>query len=330
MSKKLIAVAAAAALALTALVAVPASANTAAIVTINDASATGVTTVATSAATPAINHANTANVLKHSASSTAAGDRTAVKFTVAISEATARAISVKSGAGVKVLSTLFEADGTTALKSGAGTDTLTATDSNTTTDLVFYAYTNSTTEGTVAITANNNTTVYYVVGTAGLPYNIVSPKFPSNVTTATQSTATERVSFQITDVFGNVLKSAVAGNTADASQVDVTSLGSTDPIAVTYNTTRKQFESYAYGATGTTVALSIAITAVDLSDNGWPKPVKSAFSTVSAADLAGQVTALTAQVATLTSTVATLTSDYNALAKKWNKGKKKSKRVALK
>ena len=156
MSKKLIAVAAAAALALTGLVAIPASATTAPIVTIVDSSGSaGVVSNAAAQveATAAVNQANTANVLTHN-TTTAAGDRTTVKFTVAISDATARTVTVTTAGGVKMLATLSGTD-----TDAAGVTTLTATDSNVTTDIVFYAWTKSTTAGTVAITANGNTTV---------------------------------------------------------------------------------------------------------------------------------------------------------------------------
>jgi hypothetical protein len=324
MSKKLIAVAAAAALALTGLVAAPASATSAPIVTISDASVTGSVTasVAQVEATAAVNQANTANVLTHG-TTTATGTRTTVKFTVAISDATARTVAVATAGGVKMLSTL---SGTN--KDSEGVTTLTATDNNVTTDIVFYAWTKSTTAGTVAITANGNTTVYYVKGTAGDAYNIVDAKFPTSVTTSAVSGATERVSFKLTDAFGNTLTSVTDGTAA--GQVRLSVLGATTVNDITYNVTRKQFETYVYSGTTSTVAMSLALNATDLSDNGWAAPVKSAFATSSSASLSAQVTTLTAQVAALTASVTALTADYNSVAKKYNKLVKKSKRVALK
>jgi len=328
MSKKLIAIAAAGALALTGLVGVaPASANSAPVVTIIDASSdsTDVAANAQFSATAAVNQANTANVLTHGATS-AAGQRTTVKFTIKISEATSRSVTVTTAGGVKMLSTLSGTD-----KDSAGITTLTQSDSTATPDIVFYAWTKSTTPGTVTVVGNGVTTVYYVKGTAGPAYNIVSPVFPTNVTSGTTTAATERVSFQITDVFGNTLTS-VADGTA-AGQVKISALGAaTDGTgaAVSYNTTRKAFEGYVNQATATTVAMNIAINATDLSDNGWPAPVKTAFATATSVSLATQVTNLTAQVATLTASVSALTADYNSVAKKYNKLVKKSKRVALK
>jgi hypothetical protein len=324
MSKKLIAVAAAAALALTGLVAAPASATSAPIVTIADASVTGSVTAAAAQveSTAAVNQANTANVLTHG-TTTATGTRTTVKFTVAISDATARTVTVTTAGGVKMLATLSGTD-----TDAAGVTTLTATDSNTTTDISFYAWTKSTTAGTVTISGNGNTTVYYVKGTAGDAYNIVDAKFPSNVTTSAVSGTTERVSFKLTDVFGNVLTSVTDGTSA--GQVRLSVLGATTGPTVSYNVTRKQFETYVYSGTTSTVAMSLALNATDLSDNGWPKPVTSAFASVSSASLATQVTTLTAQVTALTAQVAALTADYNSVAKKYNKLVKKSKRVALK
>jgi hypothetical protein len=316
MSKKLIAMAAAGALALTALVGVaPASAN-APVVTIIDASSdsTNVAAAAQFSATAAVNQANTANVLTHGATS-AANQRTTVKFTITISEATSRSVAVTTAGGVKMLSTLSGTD-----KDSAGVTTLTASDSTATPDIVFYAWTKSTTAGTVTVVGNGVTTVYYVKGTAGAAYNVVSAVFPTNVTSGTTTGATERVSFQITDVFGNTLTS-VADGTA-AGQVKINALGAVTNgagAAVSYNTTRKAFEGYVNGSTATTVAMNVSINATDLSDNGWPAPVATAFATSGSVSLATQVTNLTAQVTALTAQVAALKADYNALANRWNK-----------
>jgi hypothetical protein len=332
MSKKLIAVAAAAALALAGLVGVaPASANSAPVVTIiGSLSDSDVSAAAQFSATAAVNGANTANVLTHGAAPTTDTNRTTVKFTISISEATSRSVTVTSAGGVKMLSTLSGTD-----KDSAGITTLTQSDSTATPDIVFYAWTKSTTAGTVTVVGNGVTTVYYVKGTAGPAYNIVSPVFPTNVTSAATTTSAERVSFQITDVFGNTLTSVANGT--GAGEVKINALGADDDatgMAVSYNTTRKQFEGYVNAATATTVAMNIALNATDLSDNGWPAPVKSAFATSSSVSLATQVTNLTAQVATLNTTVAALTADYNKLATRWNTRydlkKAPKKKVALK
>jgi hypothetical protein len=80
--------------------------------------------------------------------------------------------------------------------------------------------------------------------------------------------------------------------------------------------------------------MSLDLTATDLSTNGFAKPVKTAFTSVSAADLATQVTTLTAQVTLLTAQVVALTADYNRLATRFNKRydlkKAPVKKVALK
>jgi hypothetical protein len=235
-------------------------------------------------------------------------------------------VTVTTAGGVKMLSTLSGTD-----KDSAGITTLTQSDSTATPDIVFYAWTKSTTAGTVTVVGNGVTTVYYVKGTAGPAYNVVSAVFPTNVTSAATTTSAERVSFQITDVFGNTLTSVADGTAAD--QVKISALGAVNTSAgatVSYNTTRKAFEGYLNQATATTVAMNIAINATDLSDNGWPAPVKTAFATATSVSLATQVTNLTAQVATLTASVSALTADYNSVAKKYNKLVKKSKRVALK
>ena len=325
MSKKLIAIAAAGALALAGLVGVaPASALSAPVVTINDLSSVSgnVAAAAQFSATAAVNGANTANVLTHGAT-TASADRTTVKFTIAISETISRSVTVTTAGGVKMLSTLSGTD-----KDSAGITTLTQSDSTATPDIVFYAWTKSTTAGTVTVVGNGITTVYYVKGTAGPAYNIVSPVFPTNVTSAATTTSAERVSFQLTDVFGNTLTSVTDGTAA--GQVRINALGAATNtadagMAVSYNTTRKAFEGYVNAATATTVAMNIALNATDLSDNGWPAPVATAFATSSSVSLATQVTNLTAQVKNLQDQLAALTAStvtkakYNKLVRKWNR-----------
>jgi hypothetical protein len=303
-------------------VASPAFASAAAVVTIADATSDNYTT-ATTKSTAATNDANVANELVFG--NAASDTRTVVEFDVEIPSTTTATITVNAAGGVRLLTELVDADDEP-LKSGAGTTTLTGTDNSNTADFVFYAYTNSTTAGSVTISANGNSTVYYVKGTAGAAYNIVSPKFPTSVLAGTDaSTSKDVVSFKLTDVFGNELTTVTDG--VSAGNVAVTALNASD-TAVTYSTTRKVFESTIHSTTSTSVAMSIDLNATDLSDLGFPKPVETAFSSVSSTDLATQVAALTAQVATLKANRVTK-KRYNTLARKWNAAFP-SQKVALK
>jgi hypothetical protein len=161
---------------------------------------------------------------------------------------------------------------------------------------------------------------FYVKGITGPAYNIATPVWPKSLP---QSSTTGKVTFTMTDAYGN----AVSSNQASPA---INILGGT-ATAPTYNSTTKVWEStVTVSATATSVALELSVTAVDLETSGFAAPANVAFTTVASGSLSAQVTALTAQVAALTATVAGLTADYNSVAKKYNKLVKKSKRVALK
>jgi hypothetical protein len=195
----------------------------------------------------------------------------------------------------------------------------------------FYAYNTSTTSGKLTISTAGSTNTYNVKGTAGFSYNLSDVKFPTSITSgATEADSTSIITFQLKDAFGNTLTAA------NPSEVKVQALGATVTPA-TYSTVRKQYEAIVFGTATSSVAMSVTLTANDLSANGFAKPVTYAFSSSSGASLATQVTNLNAQVATLTAQLAVsrLIEDsvtqnkYNILARKWNKANPRAK-VALK
>ena len=314
MSKKLIAVAAASALALSALVAAPASA--AAAITVVDTGAATVTSAATTKSTAATSPAAAVtNAL------TFGSTGTVVRFTVENPLATSATITVNSDLGVRVLAELTDAAGA-ALKVGAGSTTLTGSDSTATNNFVFYAYTTSTTAGSVSVNMAGNTTVYWVKGTAGAAYSLANVKFPTSITGGTTlATTKDVISYEITDVFGNKLENAASG-------VTVAALGAAVEANGTFSSTKKVYESKVHTSTGASVAMSLKVNGgLDYSADGLAAPVDSAFSTVSAADLATQVKNLTAQVATLQAALAASVTKakYNKLAKRWNRANPSNK-----
>jgi hypothetical protein len=324
MSKKLIAVAAAAALALTALVAVPANATTITQVTINKDNlgmSAGTATVSHSASTDAVTANTFAATRTLQFDQTGTATRNVIRFQVTTSAATT--INITSTLGVRVSASLVDGAGV-ALKVTDGTQALAGTTAAGSLVYSFYAWNTSTTAGALVIETPGSRNSYFVKGLAGAPYNLTEVKFPTSVTSGdTEADSTAVVSFQVTDAYGNKL------DTANLSEVTTSALGATIS-AETYSTVRKQYEAVVFGTATANVAMSVSLTATDLSANGFAKPVKYAFSSVVGGDLAAQVTTLKAQVATLTTAVATLTADYNSVAKKYNKLVKKSKRVALK
>jgi|694.fasta_scaffold89048_2 hypothetical protein len=324
MSKKLIAVAAAAALAFTALVAVPANATTISSVKINTTTlglATGTETVSHNLSTQAVAPATFAATRTLQFDQTGTTTRNVVRFDVTTSAAST--VTITSTLGVKVSASLTDGAGV-ALKVTDGTQALAGSTVTGVLTYAFYAWNTSTTAGTVVIETPGSKNTYFVKGLAGAPYNITDVKFPTTVTSGTaEADSTAVISFQVTDAYGNKL------DTANPAEVTTAALGAT-VSAETYNTVRKQYEAVVFGTATSNVAMSVSLTATDLSANGFAKPVKFAYSSVSGGDLAAQVTTLTAQVTALTTQVAALTADYNSVAKKYNKLVKKSKRVVLK
>jgi len=315
MSKKLIAVAAAAALALTGLVATPANAISITNVTITHSVGSSGALTSSHANTDAAVTANTFAVARNVifGSNTDSATRTAVRFEVLTGAA--GAISVESTGGVKLATTIETAG--VALKVDAGSQTLTGATVSGALTYTFYAWNTSTTAGSVVIKTALSTLTYYVKGVAGEAYNIVTPTFPTSLYIGQTD---GKVTFGLTDAYGN---------NVSATGTTPTGFGGTFDAA-TYSSTTKLHTAKVLTVTSDNVAINLAITPVDLSANGFAKPVKSAFALIAAGDLTARNTALTAQVAALTATVNGLTADYNALANKFNKKVKKSKRVALK
>jgi hypothetical protein len=303
MSKKLIAVAAAAALALTGLVAAPAQAS-AFSVTVDGSAATAgsVTADAVQPHTSPI-----AGELIHNGTTTG----TVVRYVVTTTAAAL--VEVSSAKGVKVLESLVDADNV-ALKLGAGT---TGLSKNTTAGgtYAFFAYTTSTTYGTVTIKVGSNSNTYFLKNRAGGAYNLVDVKFPSSLVAGViEGDSTDYITFRITDVFGNALTDA-------AGQAAITTFGVTAE-SVQYSETLKVYRSKLHSAAATGNSALVTLTAPDgdLSVNGFPKSNLTAFSNLSAASLAEQVKTLTAQVADLQAIVDRKVKKkrFNTLARKWN------------
>jgi hypothetical protein len=318
MSKKLIAVAAAAALALTALVAAPANAS----MTFGIGDVTGDGTTAKTASTHA---APESDRLQFQADGVVTN--TAVRYSV--TGTADAAYTVTAAAGVKVISTV------TAKRTADGLASLSGTFKSGE-SVVFYAYTTSTTAGTVTVASAGNTIVYYVAATPGAAYNIASVEYPASMVPGTAT----NVYVKLTDVFGNeITTDNAASKTVDnaasygASQLTLTALRATvaTPGTWTWDTTKKLWKSGAVtpATSAGDDAFALALQNAD-QDRGFAAPVRVAFKSIVTADLAAQVKTLTAQVATLTTSVTALTADYNSVAKKYNKLVKKSKRVALK
>jgi hypothetical protein len=323
MSKKLIAVAAAAALGLSALVAVPASAlsvvvgavgDTAAITvsnTLDRASGTGTQADPVEIVVPDAGTVGSADILTLRVSSTL--NRTAITASVTN--------------GIKLLDA--PGDATNKYTSASGTTALAAAQTTDASgDYTFYAFPTSTTAGVITVTVGTDVTQIYVKGTAGAAYDITSVTIP-----VIDPKATGTVVATVTDAFGNLLASTAAGT------MTLTRVGGTGGVEgeIVYSATSKRYEleitapdaagQVAYAA----VVTDLTATTAQVTAFGAPQTFFGLVTVTSTADL---VKTLQASVTTLTAQVATLTAAYNKLANRWNKlraaKKAPKKKVALK
>jgi hypothetical protein len=316
MSKKLIAVASAAALALTALVGVaPVSATT----TISGGSQDGLTAASAKLIpVPADNSVDSADQ---------------VVFTV--SSAADRTVSATATGAVKLLTTSSPASGTH--KANAGVTSLNIS-TGLATSVTFYAYTTSTAVGTVVVNDGvGNTQTFHIKGTSALPYNIAVTA-PSSLSTGEANDMT----IVVTDVFGNALETlgnyqlnftpvAVAVKGADESDLENTnaSTGTEDWDSVAKNFAFTLTDAIAGGA-AVSVKLTSNGTLAPPAITGLAKPVATAFKSFSSADLSAQVASLTAQLAESRPKAKSVTKKrFNTLARKWNAAFP-SQKVALK
>jgi outer membrane murein-binding lipoprotein Lpp len=235
---------------------------------------------------------------------------TAVKFVVTTPGST-DSITVTSTGGVKVLSaTQFAATSTTT--SATGTQSLTVPAADGTADI--YAYTTSTTNGTVVISAAGSSKTYNIVGLATTAYKM---NFTQGASAPLEGKFT--LTGTVKDAFGNDMTTALAfgdfnitilGGSAAATKTAVATANfkytaATKTYTITGNVRDTAGSQAVVIDIGNRLIAGTKVTA-------FGDPVVEQFFTVTANDLATQVTALTAQVAALT-------ADYNALAAKWNK-----------
>ena len=339
MSKKLIAVASAAALALSALVAAPSSATTAWGVAYTGEFGTTTGTTATDALK--IN-APSQDVIRYFDNQTAT-TTTLIRFEVTATAAAAT-VSATSTGGVKLLSSAqlgaSEAD-IAKLDTADGVQSLsTLTDSSS--KALFYAYAESTTAGTVTFNQSGtaNSSVFFVKA------NILSGyAYKLNFTATSTSAAGGKISFTgtVSDAFGNVIGSLTAADfelnglggdlTADDTIVDFVQNSTTGVI--TFDVVNRSTE----GAASMQLKMdtTLAPTTGPVKVTAFGTPVGSQFFGVAAVDLSAQVTSLTAQVAALTAQLeasrpkasSVTKKKYNTLARKWNAANPGA-RVALK
>jgi len=315
MSKKLIAVASAAALALSALVAVPASAmpfgtgaQTGNSVTVTDSSNRSI------AGSGTISNPYTVKVPEEGIVTS----MTALRFNVS-SDVKSRAFTVTSTSGIKLLDAFGDSTNKYTAASGAASLALTT---NATGQAEFVAFPTSTTKGVITITLDGDVTQIYVTGTVGAPYYLTTVVYPSM-----EPSKTGVITAIVNDAFGNPVTSAT---------VTTTLVGTGNPVAanLVYSSTTKRFEGTqtAGSSAGTlAVGLTLAVSEDASRKAAFGDPEKTAFGLIQVAAakttdmLKAEIVALQAQLA-----ASTTKAKFNKLAKRWNKANPSNKVALLK
>ena len=145
----------------------------------------------------------------------------------------------------------------------------------------FFAYTRSTSLGTITITNGGSTFTYYIRGTAGPAYTVA---YTPNAKPFTSTLVKQSV--KVADVFGN----AVAGVTPTLSLINLTS---TTPTSS--NSDGLSEFTITYPSTAGKSALSVSIPAVDVV--GFDPAVKAISTFIDVTDATGEIATATAALA---------------------------------
>ena len=297
MSKKLIAVAAASALALSALVGVaPATALPFSGSAVTTVSGIQVTLDGSAIATGNGSNSSAYEVAVPSAGTVALAS--IVKFAVS-STIKSRAITVSTTSGIKLLDA--PGDSTNKYTSASGSASWSST-TDAAGAAVFYAFPTTTTKGIVTVTLDGDVTQVYITGVAGPAYDITSVTLPSlEVSEKGAIVAT------VTDAFGN----EVTSGTTTVTRVGT---GSNSGTNVAYSATSKRWEGdITAGAVAGQLAVQVVLTVTETdATKAAFGAANSTFFGVINVSAAGDVKALRAEIATLK-------ADYNKLAARWNK-----------
>jgi hypothetical protein len=345
MSKKIIAVAAAAALALTGLVGI-APANASVVVTfgINDAAGTGIAAftpgeaAASAAANIVVPADNTLTFTDTAARSSLARVTVTTDVGETVTATSTGALKILDLNGVGAIGDDYRAETTAGVDYTSASGTQTFSMVATTTSVVFYVYTTSTTAASLTVNKSGNTRVVWIEGAAGSAYNVAltTPTFVAANTTY----STDNVTAKVTDVFGN----SVENSTGVVTLAVVGNGAVVDDPTPDWSATNLNYGSTATTTGSGTFGISAYITTAPTDVTGLAVANDSVFVTVNSGSAATQVTALEAQVAALTAQVAAQAAvlavsrldensvtqkKYNTLVRKWNAAFP-SQRVALK
>jgi hypothetical protein len=345
MSKKIIAVAAAAALALTGLVVMPTVASAvgpfAVSVAVSDTlSRAGAAADGSTGSLELTILVPSQDVLRLDAAALPADSTsgTLLRFKVTTPAGGAAVTATAALGGAKLVTQAQVTAGDLTTASGAASISVT---SDTSGDVTFYAYTTSTADSTITVASGSNSKVLFMKGVSG---KLNSYKL--NFTASPLATAAAgKVTFTgtITDMFGNLMTSVVDTDivtTGLGGNLSTITEGAFAQSSTTGVITFTAVNRDTAGSAAISIAMHTTLTAVagaPVKVAAYGDPVGTQFFAVSAVDLSASVTALTAQVAALTAQLAVsrliensvTQKKYNTLARKWNKANPGAK-VALK
>lgn len=191
---------------------------------------------------------------------------------------TGTTVSVSSTGGVKLITALHTTDAPVTASAGSTSLSIATGTGN---SALFYAFTTTTSTGSVVVSTPGNTRTYYLKGTAGPAYNLA-------ITLASAGSTSQVLDgvATITDIFGN----AVA-DTYTATAINGTVAG----VAATLSTTGADAFTVTLPATAGTAALQFALGNVPTDVTGMAKAVKTVDRFITITDIASVNAALVAQ-----------------------------------
>jgi len=321
MSKKLIAVASATALALSALVAMPtvatASLGAFAVSTVQSETLSRVDTNGSTGDLELQIAVPSSDTVRYVAGTTNAfvqtTSNTLLRFNVQTSLAGTAVIATAS-AGAKLVSQTQVTAGS--LTTASGTSTLSVS-SDSAGVVAIYAYATSTADQTITIAAGSNSTSLFIKGVSAN-----ANAYKINFTGPTTVAIGGAMSFSgtVVDMFGNLLTLTDAEITTTQLGGSLTAGPITETLFAVNATTQVTTFDIVASTTESAQAIGVALTTPAAEITALGSRVTSKFFSVNATDLTTVVAALTAQVAALT-------ADYNALATRWNKKVDSKRRV---
>jgi hypothetical protein len=231
-----------------------------------------------------------------------AGSSTALRLAITTPGST-DAITITATGGVEVITdTQFDL-GTSTTATGVQSLTDVAASGS----AVIYAYTTSTTAGTVVISAAGSSRTLHIQGLSNVATNQYKLAFTAPATGAISGKV--KVTGTVRDMFDNLLTPTTANLTIKALGGNLDGGAATVTDFKVNATTKVVTFDVLLPDTATSAAISVEAVTPATAVTAFTGRAASVFTLVTATDLTAQVTALTAQVAALTAQLTALTGE---------------------